>query len=188
MLDLLGDRNYYYYGDDSHKYLKKLMEGGNRIYIVSPYIDDYYSGVILKNSKNKKFYIVSSSLGKNIRRRLEDRNRTYILSLYLIIFLLSLAILSSFETNLVYLAVFGAIGVLYLVSLFVRYRRNRVELRVPSRFVHAKMYLSDKMGIHGSANLTYKGMHENMEHINITYDKGEIGRLKDEFWRIWNSS
>ena len=65
---------------------------------------------------------------------------------------------------------------------------NGVSVKVPRNFVHAKMYISGQMAMIGSANLTYSGMHRNIEHMSVIRSSREIGRLASQFWELWGNS
>jgi HKD family nuclease len=53
-------------------------------------------------------------------------------------------------------------------------------------FVHAKIYLVDKrFGVSGSANLTYSGLHTNVESLNMAETENEIRQLETDFMRLW---
>ena len=78
---------------------------------------------------------------------------------------------------------------LAVLSVIYALRDDRsIELRVPKGFVHAKMYIGEKTAIVGSANLTYAGMHQNVEHIDVIRDRGQIADLKKQFFSMWNSA
>ncbi|MCW4000067.1 MAG: phospholipase D-like domain-containing protein [Candidatus Bathyarchaeota archaeon] len=53
-------------------------------------------------------------------------------------------------------------------------------------FVHAKIYLFDKkFGVSGSANLTYSGLHTNVESLNQSETENEFQQLETDFMRLW---
>jgi hypothetical protein len=53
-------------------------------------------------------------------------------------------------------------------------------------FVHSKIYLIDKAyGIAGSANLTWRGLHSNVETLSIAENSEEVQRFETEFMRLW---
>ncbi len=174
--------NTYYYGSDTYKHIDHLLGRGNEILIVSPYIDKYYAGILLDRSKGRKLYLISSSMDSDALKMLQGGTRLWIIG-YLA---LSLAILSL----LYFIGAYGAILLVSAIPLAVGIIRNSgrgsgISLKVPRRFVHAKMYISDDMAITGSANLTYKGTHKNVEQINITYSKESIDGLRKQFWELW---
>ena len=79
------------------------------------------------------------------------------------------------------------VSILALYFAMVDANGSTVKLKIPSKFVHAKMYIGDAEAIRGSANLTFKGMHKNIEHIELTSDPVQIKELEKQFWRIWSS-
>ena len=50
------------------------------------------------------------------------------------------------------------------------------------------MYIAEHAAATGSANLTYSGMHRNVEHLSMTYSHDEIRRLEKQFWRLWDAA
>jgi phosphatidylserine/phosphatidylglycerophosphate/cardiolipin synthase-like enzyme len=174
-------------GVDNYRQVERLLERGKEIYIVSPYIDPYYASMIRKYANRKRFYIISSSLDAKARRILESRGSwlsVIIFALFVVAISIVLLALSLLSMAIMLIA---ALAIAARIVVFKAFARNRIRLKVPGRFVHAKMYISERMAISGSANLTYKGMHSNVEHIDIAYDPKEILEFKKEFWRIWNS-
>ena len=75
---------------------------------------------------------------------------------------------------------------LFLIIFLVIFPKgSKVELRKPKGFVHAKFYIGDNEAIQGSANLTYNGMHKNLENISIIRNERDIEKLRKEFYKIW---
>ena len=175
----------YYYGNATYKYIDELIRNKGDVLVVSPYIDKYYADMMLK-SAGRKFYVISSEPDDAAMKLLMARpSRSWIAGYGL----LSVAVLL--------LMLYARIGWPYvLISLIPvvagaathRGRRKNVELKVPRRFTHAKMYISDSMAVTGSANLTYSGMHRNIEHVNVTYSGSDIDKLKDQFWSMWEET
>ena len=83
------------------------------------------------------------------------------------------------------LASFAAAFAYLLISLS---SCKKIRLKAPKEFVHAKMYVGDETAIEGSANLTYNGMHKNVEQISVTRNEKKIAELKEQFWKLWNSA
>jgi hypothetical protein len=53
-------------------------------------------------------------------------------------------------------------------------------------FVHSKIYIIDKAyGIAGSANLTWRGLHSNVENLSIAETKEEVQQLERDFMVLW---
>jgi phosphatidylserine/phosphatidylglycerophosphate/cardiolipin synthase-like enzyme len=53
-------------------------------------------------------------------------------------------------------------------------------------FVHEKLYIGNDKAITGSANLTYNGLHKNIEHIEVINSIERIGKLKSHFNDLWS--
>ncbi len=173
----------HYCGSDTHRYINALIESTGDILIVSPYLDDYYAGVLSSKKSGRKFYVISSSMERRAAKLLTGKRSALPILGYIA---LSIALL--------YLSfIIGLNGLLLLPSFIpivvgiIKHRpvSSNVALKIPKRFVHAKMYISGTMAITGSANLTYAGTHKNVEQISITHDSGEIGRLREQFWNLW---
>lgn len=175
-------------GNDTYRYVEPMLRKARELCIVSPYIDSYYARFLLGNLRGKKIYLISSSMDPRARALLAGkRDRTSLLVYAFII--LALDYLSA-ATGIYLGYVLAASGVALAVIAYMLATAKRIKglsIKVPSSFVHAKMYVSESTGIEGSANLTYKGMHSNIEHISITRSGSEVERLRKEFFGLWNS-
>ncbi len=172
----------YYYGSDTYKHIDELIERGREVLIVSPYVDRYYAEKLLGYSKGRKLYLISSSMDSEALGLLQGTSSIWAVA-YLSLSSVLLALL-------LYIRVPDALLTISLIPIIVgmvkNMGRNRVMLKVPKQFVHAKMYISDSAAITGSANLTYKGTHKNLEQINITRSRNDIEKLKKQFWELWS--
>ena len=172
----------YYYGSDTYKHIDDLIERGREILIVSPYVDRYYAQRLLGYSKGRRLYLISSSMDPEALSLLQGTSSIWAVA-YLSLSSVLLALL-------LYIRVPEMLLALSLTPIIVgsikNLGRKRIMLKVPKQFVHAKMYISDSTAITGSANLTYKGTHKNLEQINITRSKKDIDKLKRQFWELWS--
>ena len=187
MFGYRGDKGHYY-GSEAHRYINKMIKSSKAMYIVSPYIDSYYADLLAKRSSSAEFYIISSSMEDKARNMLQRRASR----LNLIVWTLLSVAVFYVEINIGIGSYLLALSLLPLLWGLGRYMlRSRsvkgVHLKIPKQFVHAKMYISDDQVISGSANLTYKGTHSNVEHIEISRDPQEVEQMQDEFWRMWKS-
>jgi phosphatidylserine/phosphatidylglycerophosphate/cardiolipin synthase-like enzyme len=184
---LLSDGNRYVHGRESYRYVEKLIRSGNEVCIVSPYIDPYYAAFIRKNAHARRFYVVSSSLDRGAARILTSRSSPIGVVLFATLVLCidyAVSVLGFLSAAILLLSA----SVIFLrFAVFKVFGRNMISLRMPKNFVHAKIYVSDRMAINGSANLTYRGMHSNIEHIEITTEKAAVEKLRREFWDLWGS-
>ncbi len=186
-MGISGESNSYYSGTSCHLYVESLLRKGGKVLIVSPYIDRYYAKFIMQNMHEKDVRIISSSMDKEAMEMLSGSWDSVTIAGTAA--LLGLVEVFGFVAgaNIVDLS-----SLLFAVGLFaialLRLRRGSVRIKVPREFVHAKLYVSESEAIHGSANLTYNGMHKNIEHIEIVRDKEAIGRLRNEFMHMWDEA
>jgi phosphatidylserine/phosphatidylglycerophosphate/cardiolipin synthase-like enzyme len=79
-----------------------------------------------------------------------------------------------------------AVALTLIAGYFASITGNRnISMVMPKRFVHAKMYISENEAISGSANLTYRGMHRNVEMLEIMHDKESVESMSSTFWKMW---
>ncbi len=182
-----GRKERYYNGNDAYKYIERLLKNGKNIYIVSPYIDKYYASRIKAYSSRRRFHIISSSGEKEAMDMLRKGRSPIDLAMALMAVFGVDSILYYINAFSSYLVAISVIIVAVALVSFSQSRKKNIFVMKPRGFVHAKMYISEKMAIEGSANLTYKGTHSNIEHILVTEDQKKIGELRREFWKMWDS-
>jgi len=178
-----------YSGKNVHKYVEKLIKNGKEILIVSPYIDSHYANYLLSHSRGKSFHIISSSLDGDAKRLLTKGRFPTGLLISTILFAVA-------DSLLYYMGIYLYAGllsaILLLMAIAVAFlaagKPTNIKLKIPKEFVHAKLYISEREAIRGSANLTYRGQYENVEHVEVAYDKEEIGRLSNQFWDLWKGA
>lgn len=54
-------------------------------------------------------------------------------------------------------------------------------------FIHEKVYLCEGRAITGSANLTYSGLHRNLEHVEVIVARDRLEGLAAHFGGLWDS-
>ncbi len=177
-------RDLQYSGRNCHKHVEKLLRRGRELLIVSPYIDDHYAKFLV-GQRGKRIRIISSSIESKALRRL-GKGRP--LSGFILIVASILAM--NYAASLLGIPEYpfisaSALAVIIAYAMLRKGGRN-ITIRSPRGFIHAKMYISEKAAITGSANLTFRGMHGNIEHIELTHDKGKMRELRREFERLWN--
>jgi len=177
-----------YSGKECYRYVEALIRGSDTLLIVSPYIDKYYASFLLKNSHGKKVKIISSSIESRAKELLTKGRfpKEVLFALLWIALLDVLLYFLQFYTYAIYVFVLALLLLLDLAIAASR-RPTNIEMKNPQEFVHVKMYLAGKAAIIGSANLTYKGMHANVEHIELIENEQRIKELETQFWTIWNS-
>lgn len=186
LLSLFRERTSSYYGKRAYKYVDKILKDEKNLLIISPYIDDYYAAYLAAHSHGKKIYIISSSITASATKRLHrnDAFRSSITAIFLSVSVSWLLfLLDVFNPILAFASI--AAGVLLVSYSFMR--RSNIYLKIPKDFVHAKMYVGDSSAVEGSANLTYAGMHKNIESVRPISDPAEVDALKRQFWTLWNS-
>lgn len=185
LLSLFGARTSSYYGKRAYKYVDKLLKGEKDLLIVSPYLDDYYAAYLAKHSHGRKRYIISSSIRSSAAKKLQRNQLSNSLTSAFLAASVNwlLFLIGSFNLPFAIASVGSGLA-LVAYSLL---HRNRIYLKVPKEFVHVKMYVGDSVAVEGSANLTYAGMHKNIETVRLIRDAKEIEALKRQFWTLWNS-
>jgi len=183
-----------YSGDSSYRYVDELIKNGDdELLIVSPYISNYYIRMLVKKSGNKLIRIVTSKSslgykGTSIRNYLTNSVRGYMKAIAFMALLEAISIYLKFNYTTAILAV------ILLIMVLLAYRKykktdSNIKVKVAKdKFVHEKLYIGSDMAIVGSANLTFNGMHRNVEHIDIIRSKDQIDRLKTHFESLWRSN
>lgn len=175
-----------YSGKESYKYVDRILKGEKNLMIVSPYIDEYYANYLVNHARGKRIRILSSSMHAGAARRLRGRNVWPAVRFSMLVAAFNIMFFLFGLQFLAFLAVSSAAAVLYLALSLVG--KRDISLRVPKDFVHAKMYIGDSVAAEGSANLTYAGMHQNVEHMDVIYDRKRIADLRRQFSRMWDSA
>ena len=188
MLNLLNPAKEYS-GSSSYKYVEKLIDGGKRVLIVSPYIDEYYARYLISRGMSRRIYVIASSVSENVEKMLSG-GRRWLNPVYAFLTVAILVtLLLYFDVQYLYVLLLAVIAIALTgaIATLMHEKRSNIRFKRPSSFVHAKLYISEKMAIEGSANLTYKGLHSNVEYIKIVYERREIDELEKRFWSMWNS-
>lgn len=175
----------YYSGPSSYKHVERLMRRSKELCIVSPYIDSYYARFLKRISGGKRIYIISSSINGDADLLLAGgRSPWFAVTLSLTLVLVNYMAFLLKALN-AYLLGASALAICVSVLMFARKKPNSVKIKKPGAFVHAKMYIADDEAIEGSANLTYSGMHKNIEGISVTRDRDRVYQMKEQFWKMW---
>ena len=179
-----------YSGSDTHKYIDRLInDGSGTLKVVSPFITPDYAGMLQKVSGRKRVYVMTSRAQSAKQEAaismLQEERRliNHKIILGILIVLLGTIALRLYLYSAPTAALFAI-----AVALWLKKPRSNLRLKVvTSRFIHEKMYLSDRSAIVGSANLTYAGTHRNIEHIEIIEDPERVGELSEHFDDLWSS-
>ncbi|MEM3781639.1 MAG: phospholipase D-like domain-containing protein [Candidatus Micrarchaeaceae archaeon] len=174
----------YDYGSRSYKHVEKIIKESSVLRIVSPYIDPYYAKFLVRHAKGKRIYIMSSSISKTAKAKLKRRSFSRF-ALFVTFLLLLNAVVQREQPALALASLLCSL--FYLLVYLEDYESKKgIVLKVPRQFVHAKLYIGDSAAVEGSANLTFAGMHRNIEQTRLIQDKDELRELAREFDRLWH--
>lgn len=187
LFNMFQARDRSYSGKDSYRHVERVLKGEKNLLIVSPYIDEYYANYLVSHARGKRIRILSSSMHGGAARKLRGRNIGPAVKFSLLVAAFNLLFFLFGLQFLAFLIISSSAAVLFL-AFSLRGRHLDISVRVPRNFVHAKMYIGDGAAIEGSANLTYAGMHENVEHIDVIFDEKRIADLKRQFHALWDSA
>lgn len=185
-----GDEQYS--GDSSYRFVDRLIRsGGKKLLVVSPYIGTGYAKLLVREARRKKVYVVTSQSSLeyegSILKGVPEVSaiKGYLKPLAYFSIITAFAVYLNFS----YLLLPLALIVLALVAMSVftfRRARSNFQLKVSrDKFVHEKLYITDNEAIIGSANLTFSGMHKNIEHIQIIRDPKKREELEEHFNMLW---
>ena len=188
-MPVFGRSSYHYSGNESYRHIDRLIRRSRVLYIVSPYIDAHYARMLSRQSRWKKIYVLSSSIAPEARSVLgksagREHFLQYAVYAILVIFNYILYMLNRWS---IYMLLPLAAAIVFF-PFYNKISEAKLYVRKPKSFTHSKMYISEKEGIEGSANLTFAGTHRNIENIEIIKDIQELRRMKTEFWKLWDSS
>ena len=183
-----GDRSYS--GSSSYAYVEPLIKDrGRTLKIICPFISPAYAKMLVRQSAFKEVSVItSSSRISESAVRIMRRGRRFpyaTLSAYFIILSMLLYALRLYLAELVAIPI-TVMVVIVTILHYSRPRRQRINVRVASeRFIHEKVYISESRAIVGSANLTYAGLHKNVEHIEVIQDAEQVHALEKHFNELW---
>jgi phosphatidylserine/phosphatidylglycerophosphate/cardiolipin synthase-like enzyme len=186
LLNVFGPRDGSYSGKDSYRHVERILRGERNLLIVSPYIDLHYARYLVRHSRGKRIRIISSSMQPGAYRKLKGRDLGPAITFTVMAVAFDMMLLLLRMQFLAFALVTAALAAMFF-ALSLR-GRNNIYVKVPREFVHAKMYIGDNAAAEGSANLTYAGMHRNVEHIDLIYDRKRIADLKRQFQALWDSA
>lgn len=183
-----------YSGDSSYKYVDRLIkEKDGELTIISPYLSKYYVDMLARAAQKRKIRVITSnnSLGYKGSKLQNFAVRGIRGHIKAIAFFLLLDAISLY-LNFVYTTIILTFVVFLVAALaYLHHKKANSNMQVKvikDRFVHEKIYISNNTAISGSANLTYNGMHRNIEHIEVTKDPAKIMKMKNHFESMWKSA
>jgi phosphatidylserine/phosphatidylglycerophosphate/cardiolipin synthase-like enzyme len=180
-------------GFQSYKYVDPILQCRAReLLVISPYIGMGYAKRLVAIGRKKKVMVITSTYSQPVANYMRHHSR-YLLYGYLkaLVLLVAGALIAVYFSF--YLLAIVALGIDFLFSLvaLLMYRlskNSRIEVRTAyERFVHEKAYISDAVAAVGSANLTYSGMHKNVERVEVITDPARIADLRTHFLDLWKT-
>jgi phosphatidylserine/phosphatidylglycerophosphate/cardiolipin synthase-like enzyme len=181
----------HYSGNSSYKYINQMIGNGDKeLMIVSPYISNHYTKMLLKVCGRKRIRVITSEISLGYRGSMLKNLQNKGLGEYLNA-ILYFAALDAIVIYLNFTYIISITTLLLILSLlFTMRRREKINKNIKLKttgeeFVHEKLYISGSMAIVGSANLTYNGMHKNIEHIEVIRDEEEVAKLRNHFDSLW---
>lgn len=189
-LKLGGSGPYGYSGSESYKHIDKLLnDDSSTLKIITPYLGIAYARMLLSLSSRKKIHIIVSGDQKKKDDgavRLLIGKGSYV-SIKLVAYATVLAIgFASLGMNTMVLVIAAITAIYIFTALKLLPMRKRVKVKIATdRFIHEKMYISERSAIVGSANLTYSGTHKNVEHIEVIRNEGKRRELSNHFDELW---
>ncbi len=178
-----------YSGQDSYRQVDPMIAHARRLMIISPYISNGYARALAARAASGASVrvITSESAVGGSSILIGNYGMTHVRAVLFLVLLDAISIYLGFVyTTIIISFMIAVLGVLS----FARRRGISLNMSVKvsrDKFVHEKIYLSDDMAITGSANLTYSGMHRNVEHIYVIRDPARVKELRAHFEGLWAS-
>lgn len=182
-----------YSGSDSYRYVDPILsDSGTELLVISPYIGMGYAKRLVKLGRRKRIRVITSAYSKSVSDHIAHHSRYLLYGYAKAAALFAAAGIVSAYFSFYLIAAFAAagFGIIALIALIVYklFRNSDIEVRISyDRFVHEKAYLSGATAVVGSANLTYSGMHRNVERVEVITDPSRIARLRAHFFDLWRT-
>jgi phosphatidylserine/phosphatidylglycerophosphate/cardiolipin synthase-like enzyme len=182
-----------YSGSESYKYVDPILYSkAHELLVISPYIGMGYAKRLVAIGRKKKVMVVTSTYSQPVANYIRHHSRYllygYLKALVLLVVGALIAVYFSF-----YLIAVAALGMdlLFGLAALLSYKlskNSKIEIRTSyDKFVHEKAYISDAIAAVGSANLTYNGMHKNVERVEVITDHSRIAHLRTHFLDLWKT-
>ncbi|MCL5680311.1 MAG: phospholipase D-like domain-containing protein [Candidatus Marsarchaeota archaeon] len=180
--------------ESSYKAVDKLLfSKGRNLYIISPFVSEYYLKMLKRLSSRKNVYLITSesSYSKAVEyagSRLAGTPKISHAAIVAATVALT-ALAKQYMIALLAIDMLGIWAAFFTVAMLSPKRKSRMHVKiVRGNFVHEKVYIGENRAITGSANLTYSGMHKNTERIEIIDDKKEVKELRRHFEDMWHKA
>lgn len=182
-----------YSGTESYRYVERLIRDGKDLSIISPYVSLRYAKMLSNHARRHRVRLITSRSPTNedALSYLGKHAGTYRRWAKASLFLAVLAALG-FLLDLYYVyPALAAVSTSLAIVSASKYGKGeaRLSFRIAGgAFVHEKLYLSKGTAIVGSANLTFNGLHRNVEHIEVITEGNRLETLYRHFNELWRSS
>lgn len=182
-------------GKNSYRIVERIIfSKGKSLYIISPYVSGYYAKMLARVALRKNVYLITTEQTKRTVFGRPGRiaapgprplHGAYVAAIAALAYFLGM-----YAFALIFIDVFGLwLAMLALHRIAFRGRRPRINVRsVNDSFVHEKIYIGEGIAATGSANLTYAGMHRNIERMEAFSGHDDVARLKRHFDELWKSA
>ena len=180
-----------YSGSESYRYVDPLIQGSRRVWIISPYIGKHYGEMLRNFRSDRDVRIITMNVKENAEGvlALSKRNPRRSHSLFGVSLIMVLLVVLSYIYGLgLYVLAFTILFVIFIyqaIKAEAAKPAGRVKL-MEGKLIHEKVYIGDGVAVVGSANLTYSGMHKNIEHIEVIKEGDRIAELEKHFRQLWN--
>lgn len=180
-----------YSGSSSYRYVESLINDSADIDIVSPYISSGYARMLARHAARHRVRIITSGAEQNGAALMElGHGAAHAGWGRAVLFFLLLSIISAVLGLYYALAVLAPFTAVLAAAAFASARKRMSNLMVKvsrGAFIHEKLYISERAVISGSANLTYSGMHRNVEHLDVSVIPERISTMRHHFDDMWKS-
>lgn len=180
-----------YSGTNSYVYVEPLLtERSDVLLVISPYIGRGYAKLLVEQGRKKRVRVITSGSTEWLEGYAGRYSWSVLFKYIKTMGVILLVCVALYYLRAYWLAVGAAAVFLATAGLgYLKFRameRSDIKVKVVrSAFVHEKVYISDSRAVTGSANLTYPGMHKNIEHVHMVRDREEIDELRDHFEELW---
>jgi phosphatidylserine/phosphatidylglycerophosphate/cardiolipin synthase-like enzyme len=187
----MDDRPEGYSGPSSYKFVDPILfDDGKELLVISPYIGMGYAKKLVKLGGRKKVRVVTSRYSEQVSKFITHHSRYlllgYVRAIAVIVAGAVIATYFSLYDIALLAAGLGVVVALAAAGMYKISRSSDVQVRIVyDSFVHEKAYISEGIAAVGSANLTFNGMHKNVERVELIRNPSRIASLRAHFFDLW---